>query len=64
MSEEEHGASSGFRAVEREGFEQTMEAMRRIKENEFRTKLAIVGIFGWLLGVIMVCAWLGVKPLW
>jgi hypothetical protein len=61
MSEEEHGK---FRAVEREGFEQTMEATRKLKEEEFRTKMAIVFIFGWLLGVIMICAYLGVKPLW
>jgi hypothetical protein len=55
-----------FRESEREkmDFDQTLEAARRIREREFKTKLAIVFMVGWLFGIIMICAYLGVKPLW
>ena len=49
---------------EKADFDQTMEAARRLKQEETRTKMAIAFMFGWLFGVIMVCAYLGVKPLW
>lgn len=49
---------------EKVDFDQTIEAVRRIKKQELRSKLAIAVILGWLLGVIMVCAYLGVQPLW
>jgi hypothetical protein len=42
-------------------FDQTIEAARRLREQEFKTKMAIVFMFGWLFGVIMICAYLGVK---
>lgn len=49
---------------EKSDFDQTLEAVRRLKGYEFRVKMCIALVFGWLLGVIMVCAILGVKPLW
>jgi hypothetical protein len=57
---------SNYRESEREkaDFDQTIEAARRLREAEFKTKMAMLFIGGWLLGVIMVCAYLGVKPLW
>jgi len=64
MSVEE--SSSRYRESEREkaDFDQTIEAARRLKQEENRTKMAIAFMFGWLFGVIMICAYLGVKPLW
>lgn len=54
---------SKYRETEREktDFDQTLEAARLLKQQEFKTKLAIIFILGWVFGVIMICAYLGVK---
>jgi len=55
---------SGETEKEKTDFDQTIEAARRLKQEERRYKMAIVFMFGWLFGVIMICAYLGVKPIW
>lgn len=52
-----------FREAEREkaDFDQVIEASRRLKREELKLKLGIVFVCGWLFGIIMICAILGVK---
>jgi hypothetical protein len=53
-----------FREQDRTDFDQTREAVRRLKQEDCRLRMGIVFMFGWLFGVIMICAYLGVQPLW